>query len=147
MIVSVRNKQYFVCDYTGAPVTTRYFIPKGKNGKSKVGCYASLPILLRHQYELQGEQFNEEYEEIKKSVELFYNQPDIPMSKPLPLEVVPLSESELINYMNSIDTGMGTSWFLVPKGVAIEDALPKKRAPRKKAKIESEELTPTQLLE
>lgn len=116
---TVRGESFFVCDYTGAPILKRYFVPAGKYLKRKEGCYATLPILLRHMYELWGKDDMKEFDRLKETLQEFYVQPDIPMQPTLAIEKVPLSKDELRDYMLELDMGLG--WLLVPKSEQIED--------------------------
>lgn len=138
--ITIREKSYFICDYTGAPCEIRYFVPTGRDGKGKSGCYATLPVLLRHQYELQGNRFTTEYGNIKRSVQTYYQQPDIPMQPALPIDEVPLSEGGLALYLTNLPLGL--SWTLVEGGVNIDPE--KNKRQKKKSKIVSDELPPTQ---
>lgn len=122
-INNVRTKRYYVCDYTGGPVEFRFFIPEGRKCK---GCYATLPILLRHQAELLGVD-SEEFRLLKIKVEKFFNQPDIPLAPELPTDRVPLSEAELSDYIKSQPEGMGLSWLLVKKSIDINSVGGKKK--------------------
>lgn len=117
-IVTVRGKTYFVCDYTGAPVQQRFFIPYGKDLKQKQGCYATLPILLRAVLEEENGEYTRRFEKIKHDCEVFFVQPDIPVQPPLPVEEVPLSTAEFVEYAEKMDLGL--SWTLVPKSIPIE---------------------------
>lgn len=126
-INEVRAKRYFICDYTGAPVEFRFFIP-GK--RKKIGCYATLPILLRHQFELAGNVETPAFLDIKKRVEAYFRQPDIPLQPELDKARVPLSESELAEYIKELPTGMGLSWLLVKKSIDINETGPKKKKKR-----------------
>lgn len=137
---SVRGKSFFVCDYTGAPIEKRFFIPVGKYLKGKEGCYATLPILLRAVFEKQGNQRNHLFEKIKSDCESFYNQPNIPMAPALEPERLPLSIDQLSDYLLEID--MGAGWMLVPNCQMISD----KVQPIKRRKVEAE-VAPTQKIE
>lgn len=136
-IVSVRDKSFFVCDYTGAPIMTRYFIPVGAKWRGKEGCYGSLPILLRAIYEEEGCLLSERFQKIKRDVETYFMQPDIPLQETLSRDLVPLSESDFYRYVDKVEAGMGVSWLLVPRGVTIEEAKAKKK--RKVEKPETDE--------
>jgi len=121
-VLKVRDRQWFVCDYTGAFLQTRYFIPFGKGLRKKQGCYGTLPILLRAVLEQEGK---ERMEEVKKVVENYYNQPDIPIQPALAKEELPLSPEQFDLYVRQID--MGQAWLLVPKGAPIESATKSKK--------------------
>lgn len=108
MLHRIRNKEFYICDYTGAPINTKYFIPcKGE----EVGCYASLPVLLRHQFELLGD--GPSFEEVKREVEDYWNQPDIPLAPVIEEERVPLTRIELDKEM--VKLPMGLAWYFVEK--------------------------------
>jgi hypothetical protein len=128
-VLKVRDRQWFVCDYTGAFLQTRYFIPFGKGLRKKQGCYGTLPILLRAVLEQEGK---EKMEEVKVVIENYYNQPDIPIQPPLAKEELPLSHEQFDLYLRQLD--MGQAWLLLPKGAPIESA-----TKSKKTKINSQE--------
>ena len=131
-VITLRGKSYFVCEYTGAPCAVRYFIPSGKNGRGKLRCFASLPIMLRCIYEEQGNEFTADYSDVKRIVEEFYLQPDIPMAPALPVDRVPLSAAELDDYL--LEGDMGMAWLHVGKGLKIEDAPVVKSTPKRPKK-------------
>lgn len=120
-IVVVRGESFFVCDYTGALTKKRYFVPRGKRLKSKDGCFANLPILLRHHFEENACEFTPKFNDVKRSVEEYYLQPDIPMAPHLDKERIPLSVDELADYMSKLE--MGHAWDLVP----TEEVGPKRK--------------------
>lgn len=140
--LSLRGKKYFVCEYTGGPCATRFFVPTGKLLRGKQGCYATLPILLRHQAELLGGENTEAFRKLKQDLESFYNQPDIPLAPVLLPEAVPLSQEELRRYIEELE--MGQAWLLVQKGQPIStvhfpsDVRPA-RPDRKRAREEKDE--------
>lgn len=119
----VREKRYFVCEYTGGPVEFRFFIPEGKK---KRGCYATLPILLRHQADLLGID-SDAFKKVKSTVEKYFNQPDIPLAPPLEKDRIPLSEEQLSAYIAQQPEGQGLSWLLVKRSVDINDVGSKKK--------------------
>lgn len=111
--VTIRGKTFVLCDYTGAPLEKYYYVPEGKKQR---GCYATLPILLRAEWEALPQpvlHFSHQFEKLKEEVEQYYNQPDIPMAPTLSSECIPLSKEELRAYLQRLDTGMGESWLLV----------------------------------
>lgn len=116
--MNVRGRKFFLCEYTGAPCDVRFFIPTGKQNRAKRGCYASLPVLLRHQLELQKNQWTPEMEELKQRLEDFYVQPNIPVQQPLDPNRVPLSRDELHDYLSEMD--MGLAWLRVEGGQTLE---------------------------
>ena len=130
-IVTVRDKRWYVCDYTGAPCEKRYFIPAGKLNRQRRGCFATLPIALRWVHDQEGSK-TEEYYRVKKLLEQFWSQPDIPLPPHLPRSAIPLSEGELEVYIDEFE--MGKAWRLVPKALP----LPEKKRPKKKLKVITE---------
>ena len=111
-VVNVRGKRYFICDYTGAPLDSCYFIPSGKDNRAKVGTFATLPIMMRAVYEKEGGE-TEQYKEIKRKAEAYFSQPDIPLHPTIHLERVPLSKRELEDELATTD--MGLAWRKVKK--------------------------------
>jgi len=111
--VTVRNKTYFVCQYTGALLTTHYSIPCGKNLSQREGCYATLPVLLRAVLDEEEGKFTPRFEKIKHDCEAYYMQPDIPVQPPLPEEQCPLGIDALSDYLEQMELGL--SWTLVPQ--------------------------------
>lgn len=110
---TVKGTPYFVCQYTGALIQTRFFVPVGKYAR-KERAFATLPVCLRSIFEEEGEKTTEKYTKIKAELEAYFHQPDIPMQQKLPLAKRPLSEDELIEYLEGIDCG--AAWLLVPGG-------------------------------
>lgn len=127
--VVVRNKEYFVCEYTGALLTTHYFIPSGKNLTDRTGCYATLPVLLRAVLEEEGGKFSARFEKVKRDCEMFFTQPDIPIQPALPADSVPLGTDALCEYLEKMDLGL--SWTLVPNGISSSDRKKKKSKTKK----------------
>lgn len=121
--VSVRGKKYFVCEYTGALMTTHYSIPYGKNLSQRTGCFVTLPVLLRSVLDEEGGVYSDRFQKIKHDCEVFYTQPDIPVQPPLSEEQCPLGMDALCDYLEKLDLGM--SWTLVPNSVPISK--PKKK--------------------
>lgn len=119
---TVRGKSFFLCNYTGAFLTRGYSFPVGKKLTKKEGIYVSLPVMLRHLHETCTP---DDFEAKKRVLEVFYQQPDIPLAPVLDLERVPLSQLELDDYLMSID--MGHAWLQVPKALEIETLTTKKR--------------------
>lgn len=109
--IDVRGIKYFICGYTGAPIDKRYFVPAGRYNRGKQYCCASLPVLLRLIYEEEENTVSPRFLEIKKTLEEFYNQPDIPLQPELSPEKVPLSRAELFDYLLEMD--QGEAWLLV----------------------------------
>lgn len=130
-IVTVRDKRWYVCDYTGAPCEKRYYIPAGKLLRQRKGCFATLPIALRWVHDQEGSK-TEEYYKTKRLLEQFWGQPDIPLPPPLSRSDIPLSETELYDYIDKFE--MGKSWMLVPKALP----LPEKKRSKKKQKVVTE---------
>lgn len=122
--VTVRNKRYFVCEYTGALLTAYYAIPFGKNLTQKTGCYATLPVLLRAVLDEEDGKFTERFQKVKHDCEVYYTQPDIPVQPALPDEQCPLGVDALSDYLEQMELGL--SWTLVPQ--------PEPEKHRKKAK-------------
>jgi len=110
-IAKVREKRFYLCEYTGAPIKRRYFFP-GK--KEKIGTFASLPIMLRHVHDTKG---FEAYEEMKQKAEKYYLQPNIPLAPQLDAKEVPLSKRELKVYMEKVP--MGLAWLKVEKALRL----------------------------
>lgn len=127
-IVEVRGKSYFVCEYTGALLEERYFIPHGKDLKKKQGSYASLPILLRAVLDEEHGVYTDRFNKIKHDCEVFYTQPDIPVLPRIEVDDLPLSHGEVLNYMRNLD--MGPAWMYVPGAEKVER--PKKKQKRAK---------------
>lgn len=126
--VKVRGQTYFVCEYTGALLTSYYPIPCGKNLAERQGCYATLPVLLRAVLDEEGGQFTERFQRIKHDCEVFYMQPDIPVQPALPRDQCPLGVDALSDYLEQLELGL--SWTLVP----VLAPLPEKRAKKSKLK-------------
>jgi hypothetical protein len=122
--VKFEGKYHFVCQYTGAPCSIRFFIPVGKNNR-KERCFATLPVLLRSIYEEEGEKFTPYFEQVKIDVESYFNQPDIPLQQKLSPEMRPLSEDKLFAYLEGIECG--AAWLLVPNGEVCKPPPTKKR--------------------
>ena len=135
VIVSVRDKRYYVCEYTGAPTSHRFFIPSGKSSRQKVGCFANLPIALRWLHEQEGG-FTEEFDRVKRAMDAFYGQPDIPLAPILSKARVPLSETELDEYMEEME--MGLAWR-TPAMLTRGLPLPALRPAVKKRKVVTED--------
>lgn len=106
-----------MCEYTGAPIANRFFIPTGSQKKGKIGCYATLPILLRAQLDKLGP--GADFDRLKLAVEEFYEHPDIPVQKALDFEKVPLSRDELSSYLDQLE--MGPQWLMAKNGQSIAD--------------------------
>lgn len=130
-IVTVRDKRWYVCDYTGGPCEKRYFIPAGPKLRGKLGCFATLPIALRWLHNQEGGE-TEQYRKTKRILEDYWRQYDIPLAPHLPKASIPLSEGELEIYIDEFE--MGKAWRLVPNALKI----PEKKRPKKKLKIVTE---------
>lgn len=124
----IRDKHFFLCQYTGAPLKKRYFIPAGRGLKKKEGAYATLPIALRHVYEQEGGA-TERFSQIKTRLEKYFDQPDIPLQPIISAEEVPLSESTLEDYLFQMD--MGRAWMDVPKAETVAEAVRPSKKRRK----------------
>lgn len=127
-VVEVRGKVFFVCDYTGALIHKRYFIPCGKDLKKKQGSYATLPILLRAVLDEEHGRYTDRFNKIKQDCEIFYTQPDIPILPAIDVEDLPLSDHDLVHKMGVLD--MGGAWFYVDGAELCER--PKKKVKRSK---------------
>lgn len=116
----IRGRRFFVCQYTGALITTRFFVPTGntKLSKGKEGCYATLPVALRAVFEEEGNQATDRFKEAKDKMEQFFNQPNIPMQQDLATDFIPLQGESLTSYLSAME--MGLAWLDVQKGVHID---------------------------
>jgi len=121
-VAEVRGKRFFICDYTGAPIEKRYFVPSGRFNRGKMYCCATLPILLRLLYEEEGGRETPTFYKFKTLLEEYFHQPDIPVQPPLPPEKVPLSKSELFDYLLELD--QGEAWLHVDNAHEIASAEP-----------------------
>lgn len=95
------------------------------------GCYATLPILLRALCD-ELENFPEAFEEEKKRILAFYEQPNVPVARKLDVSVIPLDSDEFDSYLDEIE--MGPAWLKVRKGQTIQDYLLSQKSKRKRAK-------------
>jgi hypothetical protein len=136
-IIDVRGKRFYVCQYTGALINQRYFVPSGRVNRGKEGCFATLPILLRALYEMEGEQITKRFADTKKLLESYFQQPDIPMQPALPVEKLPLSSAQLADYLVQLDQGQ--AWLRVPKAQSVELRQRAKRARHDEEEEEKEE--------
>lgn len=130
-ILTLWNRTFFVCEYTGVFIDKRYFIPFGNKNKKMRGCYATLPILLRALCD-ELENFPEAFEEEKKRILAFYEQPNVPVARKLDVSVIPLDSDEFDSYLDEIE--MGPAWLKVRKGQTIQDYLLSQKSKRKRAK-------------
>ena len=121
---TIKGVTYFVCQYTNAVIAARYFIPVGKYNR-KERSFATLPVLLRAVFEEEGEKETVKYLDVKKTVETYFNQPDIPIQTKLDPEKKPLSEDELFDYLEEIDCG--AAWLEVPQSHPCPQSASKKR--------------------
>lgn len=121
--VVVREKLYFVCQYTGALISKCYFLPVGKKLRAKEGSFATLPILLRFYFEKENEEFTPKFNSIKKTVETFYNQPDIPLAPKLDVHAPPLNEEQLFTYLQD-----QPFWENVSIAASIDDVNKKRKS-------------------
>ncbi len=125
-IVTFRGENYFVCDYTGALIKQRFFIPDGIDQNGKVGCYCTLPVLLRAVYDRGVDEF--ELADLKDDLQKFYDQPDIPLQQAL--TTFPIgSQSDLVTYLSGIDKGQ--SWVLVKGSQHVDEYRPERGAKAK----------------
>jgi hypothetical protein len=131
-VVNVRGKRYFICDYTGAPLDSCYFIPTGKDNRAKRGTFATLPIMMRAIHDAEGG-VTENYKDIKKRAEAYFNQPDIPLHPVIHAERVPLSGEELAIELAGAD--MGLAWRKVGKARSV----PRDRARKRPRPAEEED--------
>jgi len=135
-VVNVRGKRYFVCDYTGAPLSECYFIPSGKDNRAKLGTFATLPIMMRAVYEKEGG-MTDEFKRIKTTAEGYFGQPDIPLHRSIPVEQVPMSKAELERELDNAD--MGLAWLRVKKSRKVPRDRSLKRARNDENKENEEE--------
>jgi hypothetical protein len=127
-VVKYRGESYFVCDYTGALIRQRFFVPDGIDQNGKVGSYCTLPVLLRACYEKGIDEV--ELADLKEDLEKFYDQPFIPMQQAL--ATFPIgSQSDLVSYLSGIDKGQ--SWMLVNGAEHVDEYRPE-RAQKSKAR-------------
>lgn len=136
-VVEVRGRRFYVCQYTGALVTQRFFVPTGRLRRGKDGCFATLPILLRALFEDEGNQATPRYARTKTLLEDYYNQPNIPMQPALDVQRVPLSAQQLADYLVELDKGQ--AWLHVKKGQKIDEHVTRARGVRKRGKVWDEE--------
>ena len=101
-----RGTKYFVCEYTGAFITERYYLGKGRK---KTGCYVTLPVMLRAILDNEGQAA---FIKAKALAEEQYDQPDIPLQTALGAEHAPMSTARLCVYLREIE--LGENWQLVP---------------------------------
>lgn len=110
--INIRGKKFFICEYTGALISKRYFYI---SNKEKVGCFATLPILLRYLYDSVDAK---EFAVKKRELECQYFQPAIPIQPILLIDRVPLDELGLFTYLEEIDKG--SAWLKVA-GAEVAD--------------------------
>lgn len=123
-IVECNGERFFVCDYTGALIRGRYYIPRGED---KDGCFATLPVLLRHLIESGIEQ--DEFGEVKDALMKHFHQPDIPVHPKL--EKKPIGyDWDLSAYLALLP--MGQSWLMVENRESVEDYEPPKSSKRRR---------------
>lgn len=130
-VVTVRGKHFFVCNYTGALIEQRFFIPDGPGLTQKKGCFVTLPVMMRWLEEKEG-QNSKEFERLKHNAEVYFLQPDIIPQTTLPIERVPLGNAELLEYLHEID--LGGAWLRVDGAETVEQYFapaPKKRKQKK----------------
>lgn len=125
-IVRLRGLRFFVCEYTGALIGKRYFVPTGKKLRGKEGCFASLPILLRAYSEkgLSPTAFGN----LKKRVLDFYDQEDIPTAPVLNTAFLPMSDAALTEFHEAV-AGQ-TAWMRVEGAQDVDEVADKKRTKR-----------------
>lgn len=130
--VTIRGNNYFVCEYTGAPITARYFLPTGKKFTGKAHCCATLPILARVLLDdAKGDLQNPKFQEQLGVLRTFYKQDAIPVAPAVPAEQAGIG-FDLTAYLNKPSgVDLGASWLFVAGAQTIEDYLGKQR-PKKK---------------
>ncbi len=125
--VFYQGSHWFVCDYTGALIKKRFFVPDGKDNSGRVGCFATLPVLLRHYADSGIDQA--ELADLTADLLKFYDQEVIPIQPRL--DSFPItSQSDLVSYLSTVPQGQG--WLLVEGGQAIEDYKPERKVVQQK---------------
>lgn len=127
-VVQYQGEPYFVCDYTGALIKERFFIPSGNDNKAKEGSFVTLPVALR--WLQDSGKTPAEFAEAKDKLLQHFDQPDIPMQPPL--DRFPVDRTmTLAEYLNNLPQGMGSSWLLVNGSEKASDYAPEKKKPKK----------------
>jgi hypothetical protein len=128
-VIVVRGERRFVCEYTGQPISTRYFLPnvtkEGKVGKGKTHCAATLPILARILLDKQKGEMNETFTKQMATLSEFYEQPYIPVAP----EINSVDYDSFEDYVADVD--QGTAWLRIAKGQPIAEY--KSKAKKKSA--------------
>jgi len=130
--VTFKGKRFFVCEYTGAFIQKRYFLPVGPHLEEKQGCYVTLPVLLRAMVERKATP--QELDEARDVMRLKFEQPNVPVQPPLSLQG-PLNDEQLSKYLATQELGL--NWLLLKCCETIEDfdksqvVVPKKRRSRR----------------
>jgi hypothetical protein len=125
-VVRLRGLRFFVCEYTGALIGKRYFVPTGKKLRGKEGCFASLPILLRA-YSDKGLSTTD-FGSLKKRVLEFYDQEDIPVAPELDIAFLPMSDAALTEFHE--DVPGQTAWMRVEGAQDVDEVADKKKVKR-----------------
>lgn len=114
VVRSIRGNDFFVCDYTGALISYRYYIP---DGRQKIGSFCTLPVLLRSVFEEEGCKYTARFKKVKSDVEEHFFQPDVPLQPELKMEDFPVSD--LFRYLEQLDKG--AAWTLVKGAQTIDE--------------------------
>lgn len=120
-VVGVRGRKFFVCDYTGALIEHRFYVPLGKQGRIRSGAWVTLPVLLRDAFERAGSHITPEWDALKKKLEDHFGQPNIPMAPALPIDAVPLTPEQLRAYLGQIE--QGEAWVRVEGREQVGDTV------------------------
>jgi len=122
-----QGQNWFVCDYTGALIKDRFFVPDGKDNSGKVGCFCTLPVLLRHYADSGVDQA--ELNDLTDDLCKFYDQESIPIQPRLggfPIT----SQSDLASYLSLVPQGQ--SWLLVNGSQSIDEYKPERKVATQK---------------
>jgi hypothetical protein len=116
-VIVVRGQRFFVCEYTGAPISTRFYLPNttkdGKIGKGKTHCAATLPILARILLEKQKGEFNDVFKAQLQTLLDHYKQPAIPIAPPM--------DTEKYATFNEYVSAADPAWLRVAGGQSIDE--------------------------
>ena len=127
-VVQYQGEPWFVCDYTGALIKERFYVPSGSDNKEKVGSFATLPVALRYLQETS--ETPSEFAQAKDNIEKHFDQPDIPVQPAL--ERFPVDRTmTLAEYLNLLPQGMGSSWLLVNGSEKATEYAPEKKKIKK----------------
>lgn len=107
-IVYFNREPYFVCEGTGALIKSRFFLPTGPHNDEKKHAFSSLPVALRW---LKDQDVTaEEFDDQKRRMCEYFNQPDIPIQPENPVTPVGI-EDDLIHFLSRLT--LGENWRLV----------------------------------